>query len=361
MTICCKRTPAMSMILFFMVMFIFIPPLTAKAADSQASGGYWKLVNVTVQDHRTDSTESVTCTREGDCESTQTGGDGALVYKVSHSWSAPPQRLAPNETIPVTFKLRNVQIKNYRGGRASLDARLAGQGWAFIGSPQGSFVIGTEQPAGAVVERTDTKHRSYPAGRSGDKMVYEVHVKGGMVRQYNYIYEWTESGSIPSGVTEAQPHGKQWTLVNVTVQDHRTDSTESVACTREGDCESTQTGGDGALVYKVSHSWSAPPQRLAPNEAIPVTFKLRNVQIKNYRGGRASLDARLAGQGWAFIGSPQGSFVIGTEQPAGAVVERTDTKHRSYPAGRSGDKMVYEVHVKGGMVRQYNYIYEWTE
>lgn len=61
-----------------------------------------------------------------------------------------------------------------------------------MGSPEGGFIIGTEQPVGTTLQRTDTNHRSLPAGRAGDKMIYEVHVKGGMLRQYNYIYEWIE-------------------------------------------------------------------------------------------------------------------------------------------------------------------------
>lgn len=122
-----KSNKSIVMSLFIMVVPAFSYPIPVDAAP-QSAAGYWKLAEVIVQEIPTSSTETVACSREGSCESTQTGGNGSLICKVSHNWSKPTEKLAPNENIPVNFELTNLRVQGYHGGRASLDAKLWGQG-----------------------------------------------------------------------------------------------------------------------------------------------------------------------------------------------------------------------------------------
>jgi hypothetical protein len=176
-----------------MVIVLSFPFVTVEAAEYL---GYWKLVNVEVQEvgRNPGDSEVVTCSQEGTCESKQSASYGGKphVFRVLHSWSRPPSRLGPNESIPVDFQMKVLEVKDFGGGRASMDARRIGQGWAFMETPQGSYVVSSDQPVGTVIKRMDTMHKSLGPGKSGDKMSYEVHVKGGMVVVYKYNYEWTE-------------------------------------------------------------------------------------------------------------------------------------------------------------------------
>lgn len=176
------------------------PPATPAApATAAPTGRIWKLRGLEVDRPKPESfpqppdyAASFTCA-ERSCESSLTFRNRTHL-RLRYTWTEPPSTLTPGQLVPTTFRVEILGSREGPGGmRGYIDARLTGQGFAFMETPYCCLQLDNSQPVGAVAEKPNQKLKAPAAGRKGERFAYEVFVVTGLGQfVHRYTYEWVD-------------------------------------------------------------------------------------------------------------------------------------------------------------------------